>query len=100
MLERDVEDSAMSDPVHQRDAHATFNVGQIADIERVDLEGLPNEPGAVGEAKGADAGFPPSMAGQSGGADDIGTSGEAMVNNIMGLLEAGSLMKSASVTPR
>ena len=90
MLERDVDDSAMSDPVHQGDAHAAFNVGQIADIERVDLEGLPDEPGAVGEAEGAGVASPPSIAGQSGGTDDIGSSGETMVKHVVGRLEAGS----------
>ena len=74
MLERDADDSAISVLVHQRDAHAAFNVGHLADIEgveRVNTEGFPDAPGAVGEAEGADVVSPPSIAGQNGGTDDI-----------------------------
>ena len=92
-LEKDEDDSVMPDPVLQGDALSAFNVGQMADIERaerVDAEGLPDEPGATGEAEGADPVFPPSMAGQNGGTDDIASSGEAMVKHVVGRLEAGS----------
>ena len=93
LLERDAGDPAISVPVHQRDAHAAFNVGQMADIEgveRVDTEGFPDEPGAVGEAEGADVVSPPSIAGQNGGTSDIGTSGETKVTHVVGRLEEGS----------
>ena len=92
-LEKDEDDSVMPDPVLQGDALSAFNLGQMADIERaerVDAEGFPDEPGATGEAEGAGAVFPPSMAGQNGGTDDIGSSGEAMVKHVVGRLEAGS----------
>ena len=94
-LEKDEDDSVMPDPVLQGDALSAFNLGQMADIERaerVDAEGFPDEPGATGEAEGAPAQrfFPPSMAGQNGGTDDIGSSGEAMVKHVVGRLEAGS----------
>ena len=92
-LEKDEDDSVMPDPVLQGDALSAFNVGQMADIERaerVDAEGFPDDPGATGEAEGADVVSPPSMAGQNGGTDDIGSSGEAMVKHVVGRLEAGS----------
>ena len=93
MLEGDADDPAISVPVHQRDAHAAFNVGQMADIEGVELlnaDGFPDEPGAVGEAEGADVVSPPSIAGQDGGTGEISTSGENKVTHVVGRLEAGS----------
>ena len=93
LLERNAGDPAILVPVPQRDAHAALNVGQMADIdgvEHVDTEGFPDEPGAVGEAEGAGVVSPPSIAGQNGGTDDIGTSGETKVKHVVGRLEAGS----------
>ena len=57
MLDRDADDSAISDPVHQHDAHAAFNVGHLADIEGV--ERVNSEPREEDSQSSSGSGEPP-----------------------------------------